>query len=368
MKTSNIIRVFVVLLLLTILPARAQQNGRPLRVYAIAFYNLENLFDTIHDVRYETIDGQQQKVEDKNDYEYLPDGGNRWGTMKYTNKLANMSKVLAEFGTDRLPMGASVVGVSEIENRRVLEDLLKQPALADRGWQIVHEEGPDRRGVECAFFYNPKTFKYQSHKLVPYVYPPEEIDHKTRGFLVMTGTMGGELCHFIVNHLPSRFATSFYRELGGTQIRAIKDSLQRDNPDCKIFIMGDMNDDPDDKSMAVALGAKRKQSDCGPQDLWNPWWDTLRKQGLGTLMYNGKWNLFDQIIITGNLLNGDDRTKLSYLRHEVFLRDYLLQSEGAYKGSPKRTHAGGVWLNGYSDHLPTIIYVGKVAPPRPTNK
>ncbi|MCR4612897.1 MAG: endonuclease/exonuclease/phosphatase family protein [Bacteroidaceae bacterium] len=361
MKKATFLSVLAVLCVWVLTAAIPQ--GRPgMIVYPIAFYNLENLFDTIHDVRMEMVDGVMTKVEDKNDYEYLPDGANVWGTMKYQAKLANMSKVLAEFATDRVPYGAAVVGVSEIENRRVLEDLLKQPALANRGWQIVHEEGPDRRGVDCAFFYNPKLFKYQSHKLVPYVYPPDEIEHKTRGFLVMTGTMGGELIHFIVNHLPSRGAVSFYRELGGKQIRAVKDSLQRDNPNCKIVIMGDMNDDPDDKSMAVSLGAKRKQEDCGPQDLWNPFWDTLRKNGVGTLKYQGKWNLFDQIMITGNMLTGKDHSTLSYLRHEVFIRDYLLQQTGMYKGSPLRTHAAGVWLNGYSDHLPTIVYVGKYAP------
>lgn len=121
--------------------------------------------------------------------------------------------------------------------------------------------------------------------------------------------------------------------------------------------MGDMNDDPMDKSMAVALGAKRKTQDTKEHDLYNPWWDTLKK-GNGTLMYDGKWNLFDQIVFTGNLL-GNDRSTLKYYRNEIFRRDYMFQKEGKYKGYPKRTHAGGVWLNGYSDHLPTIIYLIK---------
>ena len=121
--------------------------------------------------------------------------------------------------------------------------------------------------------------------------------------------------------------------------------------------MGDMNDDPMDKSMAVALGAKRKAQDTKEHDLYNPWWDTLKK-GNGTLMYDGKWNLFDQIVFTGNLL-GNDRSTLKYYRNEIFRRDYMFQKEGKYKGYPKRTHAGGGWLNGYSDHLPTIIYLIK---------
>lgn len=160
-----------------------------------------------------------------------------------------------------------------------------------------------------------------------------------------------------MNHWPSRAAASPARERAGEQVRALKDSLLNEDPNAKVIIMGDMNDDPMDKSMAVALGAKRKPQDTKPHDLYNPWWDTLKK-GTGTLMYDGKWNLFDQIVFTGNLL-GNDRSTLKYFRHEIFRRDFMFQKEGKYKGYPKRTHAGGVWLNGYSDHLPTIIYLIK---------
>lgn len=322
-------------------------SSNPVRIgmYGIAFYNLENLFDTIHD------DG-------KNDYEFLPDGTNKWGKMKYENKLTNMSKVLAELCTDRLPKGAAIIGVSEIENRRVLEDLLKQPALKDRGYQIIHHEGPDRRGVDCAFFYNPRFFQLESSRLVPYIYPDNDTTYATRGFLLASGKMAGENLHVIVNHWPSRAAVSFYRELGGTQVRAIKDSILAADPDAKVIIMGDLNDDPKDKSVSDALGAKHKIKDCGNHDLYNPWWDMLYKTGQGTLLYDGKWNLFDQIIFTGNML-GKDRSTLKYYKNEVFLRDYLIQQEGRFKGNPKRTHASGVWLNGYSDHLPAIIYLVK---------
>ncbi len=309
-------------------------------LYSVAFYNLENLFDTTHD-------------EGKNDYEYLPDGANKWTETKYQAKLKNMSEILSLLATDRLPMGPAIIGVSEIENRRVLEDLLKQPALAERGYEIIHYDGEDKRGVECAFLYNPKFFHVNSTGLLPYVYENDTI-HKTRGFLVADGELAGEHFVCIVNHWPSRAAASPARERAGEQVRAIKDSLQRIDPSVKIVIMGDMNDDPMDKSMAVALGAKRKAKDTGKLDLFNPWWDTLKK-GYGTLMYQGKWNLFDQIVFTGNFLN-DDYSSLTYYKHEIFRRDFMFQNSGKYKGYPKRTHAGGVWLNGYSDHLPTIVY------------
>lgn len=322
-------------------------SGSPKRIamYGVAFYNLENLFDTLHDAG-------------KNDWEFLPDGVNKWGKMKYENKLANMSKVLSELCTDRLPRGAAIIGVSEIENRQVLEDLLKQPALKDRNYQIVHHEGPDRRGVDCALFYNPRFFTLESSRLVPYIYPDNDTTYATRGFLLASGKMSGENLHVIVNHWPSRAAVSFYRELGGTQVRAIKDSILAADPHAKVIIMGDLNDDPNNKSITEALGAKHKEKDAGEHDLYNPWWDMLYKTGQGTLLYDGKWNLFDQIIFTGNML-GKDRTSLKYYKNEVFLRDYLIQQEGRHKGNPKRTHASGVWLNGYSDHLPAIIYLVK---------
>jgi hypothetical protein len=141
----------------------------------------------------------------------------------------------------------------------------------------------------------------------------------------------------------------------------VKDSLLLVDPKMKIIIMGDMNDDPDDKSMSEALGAKREMKEVKEAgDLYNPWWNILRSKGIGTLEYKGNWNLFDQIVLNGNLL-GKDRSTLTFYKNEVFRRDYMFQTDGSYKGYPKRTHAGGVWLNGYSDHLPTIIYLIKEA-------
>lgn len=338
MKKS--LMAFGLLLLISIL---GYSQEKRYALYSVAFYNLENLFDTIHDVG-------------KNDYEYLPDGKNKWNSMKYESKLKNMSEVLSQLSTDKLPMGPAIIGMSEVENRGVLEDLLKQPALSDRGYEIVHYEGPDKRGIDCAFFYNPKLFHLTASKLVPYIYVNDTV-HKTRGFLIASGTIDGEKMHFIVNHWPSRAAASATRERAGEQVRVLKDSLLNEDPAAKIMIMGDMNDDPMDKSMSVALGAKRKVKDVEPHDLYNPWWDVL-KSGTGTLMYRGQWNLFDQIVFTGNLL-GNDRSTLKYFKNEIFRRDYMFQKEGQYKGYPKRTSAGGVWLNGYSDHLPTIIYLIK---------
>lgn len=349
-------------------------------LYGIGFYNVENLFDTQHDAG-------------KNDYEFLPEGSYKWNEKKYAAKLHNMAQVLSELCTEvgktKNPVGAAVIGMTEVENRRVLEDLLQQPALQGRGYEIVHIEGPDRRGVDPAFFYNPKAFKLQRAMLVPYVYrTPDQPDvdlgfyvdeqgvvqphphengkllgdttYITRGFLVVSGLLGGEKFHFIVNHWPSRGAQSPARERAGYQVRHLKDALFKQDPDAKIIVMGDLNDDPADLSVSSpeALGAKHEKKNLTSTDLFNPWWDVLYRQGVGTLFYNGKWNLFDQIILSGNMFTGDKR-HLQYYTHAVFTRDYLYQTEGRYKGSPKRTTAGGTWLNGYSDHLPTQVFLIK---------
>ena len=363
---------FAALTTLTSFTTGQHQQPKRYALYGVAFYNLENLFDTLHDAG-------------KNDYEYLPSGTNKWGKMKYEAKLHNMARVLSELCTDKLPQGPAVIGVSELENHLALEDLLNQPSLAGRGLKYVDVAGPDRRGVECAFIYNPRFFQMERYMHVPYYYAPSgsvddplvgfytdeqgevqaytdlkgDTTHITRGFLVMQGLLAGERMFFIVNHWPSRAAGSETRERAGYQVRMLKDALMASHPEAKVMIMGDMNDDPADKSMTTALGCKPQADKVKKAtDLFNPWHETLYKRGQGTLLYQGKWNLFDQIVFSGNLL-GTDRTSLKFYKHEIFMRDYLFQQEGKYKGSPLRTHAGGVWLNGYSDHLPTYVYLIK---------
>lgn len=373
--------LMAVMLLAAIVPASADRKNKnkqqgasekKIAAYAIGFYNLENLFDTIH-------------AKGKNDYDFLPTGSYKWNTLKYQSKLKNMSKVLAELGTDKIKAGCSVIGVSEVENRTVLEDLLQQESIKSRGFKILHVDSPDRRGVDCALLYNPRFFQLEDSLYVLYIYENEETGpkplgftqdpqtneittlplygdttHITRGFLVGIGSMAGEKVAVIVNHWPSRGAESEARERAGRQVYALKEALLKKYPGIKIVIEGDLNDDPNNKSVVNELKAVSELSDVkNEHSLFNPWYNMLYKVGQGTLMYQGKWNLFDQIIISGNFCNGNDYSTLTYRSHEVFIRDYLFQQEGKYKGSPLRTTAGGSWLNGYSDHLPTVVYFVK---------
>ncbi len=317
----------------------AQNEKRDL--YSVAFYNLENLFDTIHDAG-------------KNDYDFLPGGSYKWTSKKYEAKLANMARVLSSLSRERVPQGPAFIGVAEVENNRVLDDLLKQPSLS--AYKYIHYEGPDRRGIDCALLYDPRQFEVTRSKLV--LSEPYQGDtvHLTRGFLIVDGRMAGERVCVIVNHWPSRGAKSPVRVHAARQVKALADSLRREDRRLKLFVMGDMNDDPMDESMRT-LGARKYIKEVKKADFYNPWWETLEDDGVGTLLYRGKWNLFDQIVLSKPLLK--KRRGLRYADCEVFSRDYLFQKDSKYAGYPLRTHGGRKWLNGYSDHLPTIIYLRK---------
>lgn len=339
---------FFCCILTSVLVMQSYGQNRRMQMHAVAFYNLENLFDTCHDAG-------------KNDWEFLPDGSYHWNALKYEHKLANMACVLAELGTDKLPYGASIIGVSEVENSKVMDALMEQPEMKKRGFRYVHIEGPDKRGVDCALIYNPRAFQVTKSFTKDYVYENGDTTRRTRPFLCVQGRLAGDDVTVIVCHWPSRAAESIFREYAGRQVRALTDSIREADPGQHIMVMGDMNDDPDNASMA-RLGAKRKVADVREGDFYNPWWDILRKKGRGTLSYQGAWNLFDQIVMSRNMVEeykAGTYSTLTLHSYHIFSREYLLQSEGAYKGTPKRTHSRGVWLDGFSDHLPVVVYLVK---------
>ena len=320
------------------------QNGK-MGIYSVAFYNLENLFDTENDPLI-------------NDEEFLPEGVNQWTDDKYQLKLKNMAHVISLLGREHCPGGPAAIGVSEIENRRVLEDLINTGDLASMGLDIIHYDSPDLRGVDVALLYNPKLFQVSSSK--PYAYRlPDNPDFKTRDVLLVSGTLAGDSFHILVNHWPSRRGnkSSELREFAAAINKHIVDSIYTVNPAAKVVIMGDLNDDPKDKSCSKILKAERKKENTKPGGLFNPMWG-LYDRGIGSLAYQGQWNLFDQIIVSHSLL-GDDRSSLKLWKPEIFNRDFLIQKEGADKGSGFRTFSGGRFINGYSDHFPVLIYMLK---------
>lgn len=334
--------LFATLLLVMVLPQAISAQEKKYEVYGVGFYNLENLFDTIPNNPL------------GRDEEFTPHGSRQWNGDKYWKKIHNMAFAISKMTSkvsSKLPV---IIGVSEIENRSVLEDLVRDPQIKKERYQIVHHDSPDRRGVDVGLLYNPRVFQVlsvvNSHVDIPFA---------TRDQMCVTGLLAGEKVSVIVNHWPSRLGgekqSSKYREKAAERVKMTVDSLLREDPNQGIIIMGDMNDDPHNASCAKVLNAKKNRSEVQPGGLYNPFWETLDK-GIGTLAYRGSWNLFDQIIINNYFL-GEDRSRLSYLRNEVHNKPEITNQEGQYKNTPKRTYSGGVFLNGFSDHYPTEIFL-----------
>jgi exonuclease III len=314
---------------------------------AIGFYNFENLFDTINDP-------------DVNDEEFLPDGKNQWNSRKYFEKLRNLSEVISQIGDEYVKGGPAILGFSEVENRTVVEDLVKTGPLKASGYEVAHVESADRRGIDVGFIYQPKVFKLNniaSHRLRL----PDKPNFITRDVVVISGTIEGERFNFLVNHWPSRSSgqkeTERYRIAMAELCRYAVDSLFKLDPKANIVVMGDLNDDPTDISVTKHLRAKTKQEGLKEKELFNPMYQ-LYRDGIGSLAYRDSWNLFDQIIISSELMN-KEKEGFRFYKARVFNRKFLLQKEGQYKGYPFRSYSGGVYTGGYSDHLPTYIFLAK---------
>ena len=349
--------IYTLAILLVLAPASASTKGK--KSYVIGFYNLENLFDTYHD-------------EGKNDYEYLPDGANEWTDFKYAKNLSNMARVIRAMRDENKAYHA-ILGVSEIENRHVLEDLVAEPAIADAHYQIVHYDGPDRRGVDVALLYRPELFTVLESKSIPFNFDSaldfgmtkEEQDaFRTRDVLMVRGLLGGEMFAFLVAHLPSRLGekSGALRSRGGEIMYEESVRLMREFPGIKIVAMGDMNDNPTDDSMFVYMHGREKPEQVGPEDFFSPFVSML-KAGYSSLYYRGENNIYDILVVNERLLNAPKGTlriqpivrNKYYAR--IFQQPFMTQQEGQYAGQPFRTFSNGAFVGGYSDHYPTYIIV-----------
>ena len=326
----------------------AQGGKRQFAVYGVAFYNLENLFDTINN-------------NGKYDLEFSPQGSRQWDGRKYRAKIDNLASAIANMTSPTTPNGPAIVGVSEIENKSVLDDLVKAAPIKRWMLQVVHHDSPDRRGVDVGLLYNPRMFRVldvTNHLLTVEGNP----GFRTRDQMCVTGLLGGDTVSVIVNHWPSRLGgqeqSSYLREAAAALSKHIADSLWAIRPNQGVIIMGDLNDDPMDRSCAVTLGAVKKEKDAAYHGFYNPWWKVL-DDGIGTLAYKSQWNLFDQIIVSGTLLKAHRPGALQYWKCEVHNHEFLRDTNGSRQGYPLRTYSSGVWLNGYSDHFPTEIFLIK---------
>ena len=339
------------LLILSVMALAATSVVAQDKPYMVAFWNFENLFDIYNDP-------------ETHDDEFTPEGIKKWNETKYQKKLYNLERVIFDMAAINKEYPV-VLGVSEIENRSVLEDLVSQPKLKGAKYRICHFDSPDARGVDVAFLYRADVFKLEGSDNIK-LNVPELPNFRTRDLVVMWGTIEGEPFYFLVSHWPSRLggkeASQFKRDACAKQIREIKDSLLKENPATKVIVMGDFNDDATDASLVKVMGAKGKLKELETGDFFNPYYQML-KAGLGTLAYQDSWNLFDNICVTENLVNGT-YGKLRLMKGKkfygnIFTRPYMLQQEGQYKGYPLRTFVTNNFQNGFSDHFPVYIYIGK---------
>ncbi|MFZ0598376.1 MAG: endonuclease/exonuclease/phosphatase family protein [Flavobacterium sp.] len=344
-----------------------QSQSKKYTIHTVTFYNFENLFDTINDPT-------------THDDEWTPNGAQHWTKEKYEQKLKNLSRVLSEIGTPENSNAPTLIGGSEIENRGVLEDLIKQPKLQSFDYGIIHFDSPDKRGIDVALLYQKKHFKPTSYSNIPlYIYKnnsivkeekkeasDDEVEIKmenknrifTRDQLLITGFLEDEEIHIIVNHWPSRSGgekkSSPFREAAGNLNRRIIDSLQQINPNAKVMTMGDLNDGPFSRSVKVALGAKAKKSEVPEFGTFNPF-EEMANKGMGTIAFRDSWDVFDQIIITESLIKPDFST-FKFWKAGIFNKPFLVQTSGQYKGYPLRHSLTEV---GFSDHFPVYIYLIK---------
>lgn len=337
----------LLLLTLSMGSAAAQRIG----VWAVAFYNLENLFDTEDD------------PDNPGDDEFLPTGPYQWTQDKYEQKLSNLATVISRLAREHCPVGPAVIGISEVENERVVADLVARPELRDMGLRYVHYPSPDRRGIDVALLYNPRLFRLTGSCVYPFVMPGQP-NFRSRDQLVVTGQMGGEPVSVIVNHWPSRYGgdkSKPSRAAAAAICRHIADSICAASPENKVIIVGDLNDDPTDESCAKVLGATRHAKDVKPGGYFNATWP-LFDRGIGSLCYQDAWCLYDQHIISASFLADKSGRTLRFWKTEVFNRDFITTDVGKKKGYPKRAFDGSRWQNGYSDHFPTITYFTKQLP------
>ncbi len=340
--------LFLLAFIITIFSGYSQKKYK---IRTLAFYNLENLFDTINNVS-------------KND-EASPIMALKTNKSKiYWDKIDRLGSVIAQIGKDKAKTSPAIIGVAEVENRAVLEDLVKSSYLKKKHYGIIHYESPDKRGIDVALLYQKRYFKpIFDQSFNPNIYRNNRKVY-TRDQLLVSGYLDDELIHIIVNHWPSRSGGEAksrpLREKAAYQNTKIIKQIRENDPNAKILIMGDFNDDPINASFKKVLKTKAKKKNVTKNDIYNPY-ENMFRRGFNTLGYRDNINLFDQILISSPLLDKGEKDFSTYKMYKakIFNKRFLTGKKGRYKGYPKRSFANGKYTKGYSDHYPVYMYLIK---------
>lgn len=317
-------------------------------IRTVAFYNVENLFDTIND-RY------------RYDNDFTPNGLYRYTSKIYWDKIAKLSQVIAQIGVEEHAMKPVIIGLCEVETRGVLVDLIRQKALKQVNYEIIHYDSPDERGIDVALLYQKQHFKEVKHQVFALrLLENDGRTDSTRDQLVVSGLLDGDPLYFIINHWPSRrggaLASAPKRIAAAKLSMRLIDSIREFDHDAKILLMGDFNDDPDDRSLRKTLDAKANKHELTTYfDLYNPM-AVMHRKGFNTLVYRDNVNLFDQIILSQPLLD-QDFSSYRFYKAGIFNKDFMIKDYGRYKGYPYRSFEQTTYIGGYSDHFPVFVYL-----------
>ncbi len=380
----------------------AQQKGQLRKVATVGFLNVENLWDTIASADY--IDGTKEVsnpafhrsvpldslkyLETTEDYrgewsddllkgkkvvrrqilsdDFTPNSPKRWGSKNYKVKLDNNAKVISEMGRAYTGTAPAIVGLIEVENRQVIEDLIKHPTLAKYDYGIVHYNSYDARGIDVAIIYQKRRFTVTNSldKEIK-LYDDDGKRVYTRGVLVVTGFLDNEKVAFFMNHWPSRSggeARSLPRRNAAARVlKQQMDSIRALDPSTKLFAMGDFNDDPVSSSLKNHLKAAFTKKDLSEDTPYLNLMYPLYKNGVASLAYQDAPNLFDQIIVSGNVVSDKVGKDYSVYKTEVYAPSYLVNKEGNWKGYPLRSWNGDKFTGGYSDHFPAFVVLQREA-------
>lgn len=300
--------------------------------YALVFYNVENLFDTIDDPN-------------TNDNEFLPNVSKFWSTRKYKRKLKNIASVIHRIHSDtnHIPF---IVGLAEVENKKVLQDLINQDELREYNFDYVHFDSRDARGIDVSLLFNKSLFEVVLSKTFPVDVHQNDLLEPTRDILYVKGILLNNPIHILINHWPSRregvMETASKRLQLSQKITSIIKTIYEEDSEAFIVVMGDFNDNPKNDSL---------QNLVSNNNLFNPFtklwsWDS------GTLIHKNKWYLFDQILLSKNFKTS---RFLNFSSAAIFNPLFIQVQKGKFKGAPKRSYAGDKHLTGFSDHFPVYV-------------
>ncbi len=329
-----IIFVFSLLFVATTMAQPVKWKAR--KYFTVVSYNVENLFDTL--------------AQSKLDEEFTPESKKNWNTERYYKKLNNIAQVIDSINPNELP---EIIGLVEIENRTVLEDLIKTDILAKGKYKIVHQDGPDPRGIDCALLYRSDAFEYLTHQAIEVRFPFAD-NKRTRDILYVKGLVNRDTLHFFVNHWSSRRGGEDESEPKRMQsaltLKNVTDSITRVNPLAKIIIMGDFNDEPSNKSLKESLQAGTISDNT---HLKNLLYEAYTK-GKGSYYYRGDYNMIDNFIVSNPLLAANKGFRLFTPNGFIFNAEFICYTNKNGDKSPNRTYGGNNYYGGFSDHFPVF--------------